>query len=156
MEIEKYKDLPNELYEQFDRLSDEAYESFLQKRYYESFRKYEECLSIFPEPKGDYGDYSNVMEWMIENYLAINDYFNAKKWVEELGLVFKNQGILGDWDFLKGKVYFESGDFNTAWESFNNAYRKTGVDCFKEQDLKYLDFYRHPEKFIKKDERNDE
>ena len=147
MEIEKYKDLPDKLYEQFDKLSDEAYELFQQKRYNASFQKYEKCLSLFPEPKGDYSDYSNVMEWIIDNYLAINDYSNAKKWVEKLGTVFKNQGILGDWDFLKGKVYFHSGDFNIAWKSFDNAYKKAGMDCFKEQEPQYIDFYRNPQKY---------
>ncbi len=33
----------------------------------------------------------------------IKDYPNAKKWVDKLGTVFKNQEILGDWD-LKGKT----------------------------------------------------
>ena len=83
MNIEQYKDLSDKLYEQFDKLSDEAYELFQQKRYNVSFQKYEECLSLFPDLKGDYGDYSNVMEWMIDNYLAINDYSNAKKWVKK-------------------------------------------------------------------------
>ena len=40
MEIEKYKDLPDKLYKQFDKLSDEAYELFQQKRYNASFQKY--------------------------------------------------------------------------------------------------------------------
>ena len=43
------------------------------------------------------------MEWMVGNYLMIKDYPNAKKWVDKLGTVFKNQEILGDWD-LKGKT----------------------------------------------------
>ena len=131
MEIEKYKDLPDKLYKQFDKLSDEAYELFQQKRYNASFQKYEECLSLFPEPKEDYGDYSN-----------------AKKWVDKLGTVFKNQEILGDWDFLKGKVYFHCGDFKVAWESFNNAYKKTGMDCFIEQAHQYIDFYKNPQKYV--------
>lgn len=148
MEIEKYKDLPDKLCKQFDKLSDEAYELFQQKRYNASFQKYEECLSLFPEPKEDYGDYSNVMEWMVDNYLMIKDYPNAKKWVDKLGTVFKNQEILGDWDFLKGKVYFHCGDFKVAWESFNNAYKKTGMDCFIEQAHQYIDFYKNPQKYV--------
>ena len=44
----------------------------------------------------------------------------------------------------KRKVYFHSGDFNIAWESFDNAYKKAGMDCFREQEPKYIDFYRNP------------
>ena len=73
------------------------------------------------------------MKWMIYNYLPINDYSNAKKWVEKLGRVFKNQHILGDWNFLRGKVYFHNGDLDVAWESFDNAYKKAGIDYFREQ-----------------------
>lgn len=33
----------------------------------------------------------------------------------------------------KRKVYFRSGDFNIAWKSFDNAYKKAGIDYFREQ-----------------------
>ena len=147
METERYKDLPEELYNRFDQLSDEASVLFEKKDYRASFQKYEECLALFPEPKEDYGDYPCTLEWMIDNYLSINDYAHAKKWVRKLRDAFKNQNILGDWDFLNGKVHFESGDYDTAWHSFDHAYHKSAADCFKEQNPKYLDFYRHPEKY---------
>jgi len=149
MNIERYIDLPDELNKKVDKLTDEAFELFNEKRYTESFQLFEKSLSFFPEPKGDYGDYSFIIECMIGKYLEIKDYPNAKKWVEELGLVFKNQHILGDWAFLRGKVYFHSGDFETAWESFNKAYQTSKLDSFREEDPQYLDFLRNPKKYMK-------
>lgn len=72
-EIEKYKNLPEELYHLFDEMTDEAYEFFQKGEYKASFNKYEDCLNIFPNPKTDYGDYANVIEWMIQNYLQLKD-----------------------------------------------------------------------------------
>ncbi|WP_239352933.1 hypothetical protein [Snodgrassella communis] len=147
--IEMYKDLPDEIYEKFDKMTDEAYELFVNKQYEKSFETYKECLNLIPEPKKDYGDSSNVIEWMVENYLEIQDYPNATYWVETLGNYLKNKNILGDWEFLKGKVYFESGNLKKSLENFKKAYEKAGGSIFNEQNPKYLDFYRHPEKYIK-------
>lgn len=147
MAIEKYLDLPDEIYDKFDALSDEAYEDFVNKKYQSSFEKYERCLAMIPEPKKDYGDASNVIEWMVENYLKIGDYPNAIKWVEDLGNYLKNIDILGDWEFLKGKVYYEAGDPEKALENFRVAHDKTKGSCFEEQDKKYITFFKNPAKY---------
>lgn len=147
--IEKYKKLPEEIYDRFDELSDEAFELFEEEKYEESFIKYEECLSIIPEPKRDYGDASGVIEWMVENYLKIGDFKNAISWVEKLGDYLKNLEIMGDLEFLKGKVYFGSGELTKAYDNFKIAFAKTKGSCFKEQDPKYRDFYLRPEEYMK-------
>lgn len=139
-----YKDLPEEIYDKFDKMSDEAYELFMNKQYEKSFEKYKECLNIIPEPKRDYGDSSCVIEWMVDNYLKIQDYSNAITWVEKLGEYLKNKNILGDWEFLKGKVYFEAGNLVKSLENFKIACTKAGMNIFEEQDPKYLDFYKNP------------
>lgn len=149
MAVEKYLDLPEEIEEKFDILSDEAYEDFTEKNYKTSFQKYEQCLQLIPEPKKEYGESSNVIEWMIENYLIIEEYNKAIEWVEKLGLFLKNQEILGDWEFLKGKVFFESKDFEKSLKNFKISFAKTNGTCFIDQDPKYKDFYLHPEKYIK-------
>lgn len=142
MSVERYRDLPKLIYKAFDKLSDEAYADFVKADYKSSFEKYEQCLAMIPEPKKEYGDASCVMEWMIENYLVIQDYHNAKKWIDELEGYVKNRAIMGDFEFLKGRVYFESGDLDIAYENFKIAKEKTKGRCFKEQDKKYIDFFR--------------
>ncbi|SHL21073.1 hypothetical protein SAMN05444266_102460 [Chitinophaga jiangningensis] len=97
---------------------------------------------MIPEPKKDYGDSSNVIEWMVENYLKIQDYPNAIKWVEELGNYLKNKGIMSDWEFLKGKVYYEAGEPEMALENFRIANDKSKGKCFEEQDKKYITFFK--------------
>ena len=142
MQAEQYLDLPKHIYKKFDVLSDQAYSDFQQGKYTASFVKYQQCLAMIPEPKKEYGDSSCVIEWMVENYLKIQDYSNAKKWVEELGNYLKNKTILGDWEFLKGKVYYEAGDTELALENFKIANDKTKGDCFKEQNQKYFNFFK--------------
>ena len=97
--IEKYKELPEEIYDRFDELSDEAYELFEDGKYDESFETYKKCLDIIPEPKKEYGDASGVIEWMVDNYLKIKDLKNAVLWVEKLG------------EYLKIRILWATGNF---------------------------------------------
>lgn len=148
MKVERYKDLPEAIYETFDEMTDRAYELFVNKKYDDSFQLYEKCLEIVPEPKRDYGEASNVIEWMVENYMLIGRIAEAITWVERLGGYLKNKELMGDWEFLKGKVYFEAQLWDKSLENFGIAFKKTKGRCFEEQDKKYLEFYRTPEKFI--------
>ena len=148
--IEKYKDLPENIYDTFDQMTDEAYELFVQKQYDASFSTYEQCLDMIPEPKRDYGEASNVIEWMVENYLLIGKQDEAIKWVEQLGLYLKNKELMSDEEFLKGKVYFEAGQWDKSLQNFKIAFQKSRGRCFEEQDKKYLDFYRNPEMYASK------
>lgn len=147
MKVERYRDLPQDIYDTFDELTDEAYELFVHKRYDESFQLYEKCLEMIPEPKQDYGEASNIVEWMVENYLSIGKIKEAIIWAERLGDYLKNKEMMGDEEFLKGRVYFEAKIFDKSLENFSIAFEKTKGSCFEEKDKKYLDFFRHPEKY---------
>lgn len=147
MNVDRYKDLPEDIYDKFDEFTDEAYDLFAHKRYDESFLMYENCLEMIPEPKQNYGEASNVVEWMVENYLSIGKINEAITWVERLGDYLKNKHIMGDHEFLKGRVYYEAKIFDKSLENFSIAFEKTKGSCFKEQDKKYLDFFRNPEKY---------
>ncbi|WP_218012982.1 hypothetical protein, partial [Testudinibacter aquarius] len=70
-------------------------------------------------------------------------------WVEKLGDYVKNKEIMGDWEFLRGIVYFESKDWNKSLNNFKAAVKKTGLRIFREQPEKYIDFYKNPDKYIK-------
>jgi len=146
--IEKYKQLPDNIYDTFDELTDKAYELFVAKKYEESFSIYEQCLEMIPEPKSDYGESSNVIEWMVENYLLIGRHAEAIKWVEQLSDYLKNKDITGDGEFLKAKVYFEVKDLGKSLEYFRIADEKTKGRCFEDEDNKYLYFYQNPGQYV--------
>jgi len=62
MTIERYMDLPENIYGAFDEMTDKAYELFVKNKYDVSFNMYQECFDMIPEPKKDYGESSNVIQ----------------------------------------------------------------------------------------------
>lgn len=54
-----------------------------------------------------------------------------------------------DLSFNIGKYHFETSDFEKAKEEWDLLIRQQGLRYFEDEDPKYLDFYKNPEKFIK-------
>lgn len=109
-----------------------------------------EAFNKIPEPKEEYNESYNycsyVLNFIIDEGLDANE---AEQWLNELIKISETQKIWkGNIDFHKGKVYFELNKYEEAHKAFEVSVKEgKGFRLFEDEDPKYLDFYRNPEKY---------
>ncbi|GGI28369.1 hypothetical protein [Pedobacter mendelii] len=101
-----------------------------------------------PDEKYITSETSIIALMMINEYMYFKDFEKAKKWADILSKNRKGSNTGGN-EMILGKIYFEEGNFETAKHYFNDAYEKSKGREFQDEDPKYLDFYRNPEKYMK-------
>ncbi len=73
----------------------------------------------------------------------------AKTWLDKM---IDNNNLLklseGECQHYEGKYYFETGDYKRAYNKFKYVVDKDGCRYFEDEDPKYLDFYRSPDKYM--------
>lgn len=142
--------LSKEVQKQVDQLVDEAYNAFLAKDYNISFPTLFKALEIIPEPKENYGESFNLVKYIIEDYLSLNDSNNAALWSSKIFPYAQARIDSGEREFLMGKVLFANGEYQAALENFKTAFKKSEGRSFEDEDPKYLDFLQNPEKYLTK------
>ena len=136
--------------DKIDKLVDEAYEEFQQGKHENSFKLLFDAWALFPEPKKKWNESFNLATYIINDYLTLDDLANAEKWLSRLEEIDNNLNISkGTVLFIKGKISFEKGEYQSAHESFKASVKEgEGFRYFEDEDPKYLDFYTHPEKYM--------
>lgn len=141
--------LDNHLQDKIDELVDLAYEKSQDGDRNASFQLLFEAWELYPEPKEQWNEAYNTAKYIFEDYFAIEDYNSSKKWLDEM---IKNNDKLnlseGEVQHFEGKYYFEVGDYQKAQDKFKYVVNEAGFRYFEDEDTKYLDFYRNPEKYI--------
>lgn len=95
---------------------------------------------LVTEKNRENGFYVWVIESLIGDYFQAKDYDGAERWAVEL---VKNKDSSempsGDY-FWMGKIKFEKGELEQAYQWFEKAYQEDDL-AFKGEPKKYLDFY---------------
>jgi len=145
-------ELDKNIQNKIDKLVDESYEEFQAKNYENSFKLLFDAWDLFPEPKKNWNESFNLVTYIIDDYLKLNDLPNAEKWSVQLEEIDNNLTISkGTVFFIKGKIAFEKEAYKEARENFKESVKEgKGFRYFEDEDQKYLDFYTHPEKYIEK------
>lgn len=142
---------------QIDSLSESAYEVLDMGDFNSCLCLHEQAWSMYPEPRNNWNEAYNTARYAVDDCFSKLDLKNTKKWLDRM--IYVNDNLHQSDEevmFYIGKYNFEIKDYDTALTAFNNVVKIAGIRYFEDENPKYLDFYRHPEKFIKKDERNDE
>lgn len=79
------------------------------------------------------------------NYLKILDFDNSKKWSTILFNCDKERIDDGEREFVAGRVFYEAGEREKAFEYFKTAFKKSRGHSFDNEDPEYLEFYKNPE-----------
>lgn len=142
--------LDKKLQDEIETLTDLAYEKFLNNEIEKSFILSEQAWDLYPDPKENWNEAYNTASSIVDDCLKIKDFERAKKWLNNMIMV-NNNLYLNDEDlnFYLGKYFFEIGDYLKAKEEWDNAVSLAGYRVFEGEDPRYIDFYRHPEKYIK-------
>ena len=130
-------ELDDNVYGRIVRLSEEGDNFAETEEFSKAISRYEEALSLLPEPKTDW----EAATWL---YVALGDaMFSQQKYGEALATYEKAlmspDGTANPyiWHCL-GEVYFELNEMEKAKEHFLSAYMLDGEDVFEGSDPAYL------------------
>lgn len=102
-----------------------------------------EAWEELPQNKFDFDDSYHISRYIINLSLEMKDFDTAKKWI----LLYEKSDLerpdIGEREFLKGKVAYESGDILNALELFKIADKKSEGRCFEGENLKYHNFLKN-------------
>lgn len=108
------------------------------------------AYEIIPEPKEEYNESYNYCSYVL-GYI-LNENYNlemAENWLKELEKINTNQKCWsGSYEFYAGKTYFELRKYSLAKKFFDICVEiGKGTRYFEDENPKYLDFYKNPEKY---------
>ena len=135
------KELSDAILDRIDLICEEADLLFENEQSEEAIAKYEEALTLLPEPLEEY----EPSAWLIS---SIGDvYFFDEKYEEALAQFEHAMGCVDSEDnpylYLRaGQCYFEMGQMEEAEEALHEAYLIEGEEIFDEEEPKYLEFLK--------------
>lgn len=103
-----------------------------------------------PPPKENWDESFHIANSLVEAYTETQQLDEAVHWAKVLQGCDPERLDSGEKEMILGKALFEAEDYVPAHEKFKVAYSKSKGRQFTEEDPKYLDFYKHPEKYIEK------
>lgn len=149
---EKMKNFTSETTKILDDLMEKSSEAYDKGEVELSKQYLIQAYKSIPNPKEEYDESYNYCSYIIT--FIINE--NTKKddlqqWLNELVKISVHQDCWkGDVDFFQGKAYFIMGKYQDAWKHFDDCIKiANSYRYFESEDPRYIDFYRHPEKYIK-------
>lgn len=105
---------------------------------------------LYPKPKNNWSEAYSLAKDFFRVYLRENENEKAMEWLERM--IENNESLHLDDDdinFNIGKYNFEIGDYEVALKKWKEVEKEAGLRYFEREKPEYLDFYLHPEKFIK-------
>ena len=143
--------LQETLQEQIDELIDLAYSKSEEGKIEESFSLLKKAWDIYPEPKTQWNDAYNTAKYIYLDYLTMKKLDDAKFWLNKM-IENNNNLHLEDDDVLfeTAKYQFETEDYENALNKFKEVVKEAGFRYFEDEDPKYLEFYKNPEKYFEK------
>ena len=107
------------------------------------FKLAEEGWAQFPDPKENWNQGYNYAKMVFKGAFEHHKMDSAKTWL--IRMIENNNSLkLNDFEcqYYEGKYYFETGEFDTAFEKFNYVVKGADYRYFDEHDSKYLEFFR--------------
>ena len=134
--------LDHELYSQVIQKGKQAVE-MLQAQDLDGFFKFaEEGWHKFPDPKESWNQGCSYAKMVFKEALSHQEMDQAKTWLTRM---VENNNRLKLFDFeceyYQGKYYFETGEYNAAFDKFDYVVKGAEYRYFDENDSKYLDFF---------------
>jgi tetratricopeptide (TPR) repeat protein len=134
---------------QIDHLREYANE-YWEKDKYKYFNLLIEAWKLYPEPTENWNEAYSLAKELFNAYLGDKLFDEAKKWLNEM---IKNNNNLHLFDddlwFNVGKYYYETGIYEEAYNKWKAVVKSAGYRYFEDEDPKYLDFYKKPQKYMK-------
>jgi hypothetical protein len=123
----------------------------LQNNDLENFEIYaEQGWQRFPEHKENWNQAYNYAKMTFNGFFKNGRLEMGKKWLNRMIDVNNNLHQSDEeTSFYIGKYYFETQNYEKALNEFKSVVKEAGLRYFENEDKKYLDFYKNPQKYIK-------
>lgn len=135
------KELSDVILDRIDAICEEADLLFEEEKSVEAIAKYNEALTLLPEPIEEY----EPSAWLIS---SIGDvYFFDEEYEKALGHFEHAMGCIDSEDnpyllLRAGQCYFELGQMQEAEDTMHEAYLIEGEEIFEEEEPKYWEFLK--------------
>ncbi|ABG57437.1 tetratricopeptide repeat protein [Cytophaga hutchinsonii] len=135
------KELSDVILDRIDAICDEADLLFEDEKSEEAIAKYNEALTLLPEPIEEY----EPSAWLIS---SIGDvYFFDEEYEKALAQFEHAMGCIDSEDnpyllLRAGQCHFELGQMQDAEDTMHEAYLIEGEEIFEEEDPKYWEFLK--------------
>jgi len=114
------------------------------------FKFINEAWNIYPEPKNNWHEAYSLAQELFSAFLEEENFSEAKKWLNEM--IENNNNLSHSYEdclFNIGKFQFCIQQYEDALSHFKEVVKEAGLRYFEDEDPKYLDFYKNPQKYIK-------
>lgn len=143
--------LDKQIQNKIDDLSNLSYELYEKGEKNKSYEAMEQAYNSYPQPIENWNESFNTCKYALDDLLRDNEMQKVEIWFERMHKIQENLGLWnGIFEFYAAKVYFELKDYKLARKNFEQSIEiGKGYRYFEDEDPKYLDFYKNPEKYIK-------
>ncbi len=101
---------------------------------------YLSAWALYPEPQYDWDSSQITLYALADFYLEWGKYSLALEWAEKVLHTSVAPGDGSPWAVI-GKIHFEAGQLDVAYQNFHKAYSMGKRRVFQGEDKKYLAFY---------------
>ncbi|MFK6999561.1 hypothetical protein [Flavobacterium oreochromis] len=107
-------------------------------------------MGVISRTKKNWNEAYSLAKEIYQAYLLDEKYDEAKEWLNKM-IENNNNLHLEDEDVWHetAKYQFETGDNKESYDKFKKVVKVAGLRYFEDEDAKYLEFYKNPEKYIK-------
>ncbi|QWX84248.1 hypothetical protein H0I23_00935 [Cellulophaga sp. HaHaR_3_176] len=114
------------------------------------FKLSEEAWELFPEPKKNWNQGYNFSKMAFKHAITNDKLDKAKRWLNRMQENNNNlHNFDGECDYYVGLYHFEIAEYERALEIWKEVELDAGLRYFEGDKPEYLDFYLHPEQYIK-------
>ena len=108
-----------------------------------------EAWDLYPEPKEEWNEAYSLAKDLFQALLRERDYEKAKLWLNRMIACNNNLHLFpGDLEFSIGRYLFEIEQYEPALGYFQIAVKIAGLRYFGNEDPKYREFYKTPDKWM--------
>jgi len=110
----------------------------------------EKGWDLFPEPKESWNQGYNYAKMVFNGAFKNEKIELAKIWLNRMIANNNNLHLFDDeCQYYVGKFLFHTGEYDKALANFKEVVKSAGYRYFDDEDPKYLDFYKNPQKYMK-------
>lgn len=129
------------LSEKENQLFDDINNAYNSSAYNEALSLLFEAWELLPEPKYKWDESYTIVEGVLDVAILLNDSSTLMSWVDKIFLADPERVDSGEREMWAGRVFYELGKKEEAYQYFEKADKKSRGRCFWPSDKEYRNFY---------------